>query len=237
MSTPPSPSKQAQLRERAERNLGALVIAIEFTLISVMVGVILFPLMDFATPILRELKFEYMLYVVSGLILILYTWSEVVSHSLTFIGWPMDMFHNLLYIVTAMLLAIQMHFLQDPLGWFALTTLSVIVAAVVSYYDKRVLQDRLANAKGAEAELYQTALKRQDFLVRVFPSSIFVSILQVALIYLFPSIFIDGKAHLVLIASQIAVFSFLIYRTLSAFQSAREQILQKAIQALWSEES
>src|SRR5258708_24618992 len=87
------------IRERAERNLGALVIAIEFTLISVMVGVILFPLMDFATPILREMKFEYILYIVSGLVLILYIWTEVISHSLSFIGWPIDIFHNLLYIV------------------------------------------------------------------------------------------------------------------------------------------
>lgn len=237
MSTSPSPSKLAQLRERAERNLGALVIAIEFTLISVMVGVILFPLMDFATPILRELKFEYIPYVVSGLLLILYTWSEVISHSLTFIGWPMDMLHNLLYIVTAMLLAIQMHFLQDPLGWFTMTTLSVIVAAVVSRYDMRVLRERLANSQGAAAELYRTALRRQEFLVRVFPVSVFTSVLQVALIYFLPTLFIDDKAHLILIAIQIATFSFLLYRTLIAFNAAREQILQKAVQELWSEEN
>ena len=237
MATSPSPSKQAQLRERAERNLGALVIAIEFTLISVMVGVILFPLMDFATPILRDLKFEYMLYVVSGLLLILYTWSEVVSHSLTFIGWPMDMLHNLLYIVTAMLLAVQMHFLQDPLGWFSLTTLSVIVAAIVSVYDKRVLQERLAAAEGAAKELYQTALTRQEFLVRVFPVSVVTSLLQVALIYFFPGLFLADKAHLLLVAIQIITFSILLVRTLKAFNAARSQILQKAVQELWSEES
>src|SRR6187399_302714 len=132
MSSAPNPATEPQLRERAERNLGALAVAIEFTLISVMVGVILFPLMDFATPILRGLKWEYMPYVVSGLILILYTWSEVISHSLTFIGWPMDLPHNLLYIVTSMFLAVQMHFLQEPLGWFCLTTISVTIAAVVA---------------------------------------------------------------------------------------------------------
>ena len=117
------------LRERAERNLGSLVIAIEFTLISVMVGVILFPLMDFATPILRQLKFEYIPYILSGLVLILYIWTEVISHSLSFIGWPIDIFHNLLYIVFAMVLAIQMHFLQDPQGWFAITCVSALISA------------------------------------------------------------------------------------------------------------
>src|SRR5512135_3339893 len=83
------PSRQRE-REHAERDLSALVIAIEFTLISVMVGVILFPLMDLATPLLRDMRFEYWLYILSGLMFILYMWTEVISHSLSFIGWPIN---------------------------------------------------------------------------------------------------------------------------------------------------
>lgn len=235
MSTPSLLPNEPQRRERAERNLGALVIAIEFTLISVMVGVILFPLMDFATPILRDLKFEYMPYVVSGLILILYTWSIVITHSFTFVGWPMDMFHTLLYIVTAMLLAVQMHFLQDPQGWFSMTALSVIVATAIGRYDKQIITERLATATGAAAELYATALKRQEFLTLVFPLSAVISLIQVALIYFFPTIFIESKAHLILIAFQIIVYSILTHRTLAAFNNARPQILKKAMQELAEE--
>lgn len=233
MSTPLS--NEPQLRERAERHLGALVIAIEFTLISVMVGVILFPLMDFAAPILRTLKFEYMPYVLSGLILILYTWSIIISHSFTFIGWPMDMFHTLLYIVTAMLLAIQMHFLQDPLGWYGMTALSTILAAAIGRYDKRIIAERLAAATGAAAELYANALKRQEYLGRIFPLAALSAVIQAVLVYYFPNIFIDAQAHLILIVFQIIVFSYLTYGTLTAFKNSREQILRKTIQDLSNE--
>jgi hypothetical protein len=172
MSTPAPDPERLRLREHAERNLGSLVIAIEFTLISVMVGVVLFPLMDFATPILRELKFQYIPYIISGLVLILYIWTEVISHSLSFIGWPIDIVHNLLYIVFAMVLAIQMHFLQDPLSWFAITCLSAIIAFAITYYDLRLIGARRQGARGAAAELFDSAYKRQQSLARTAPFTV-----------------------------------------------------------------
>lgn len=237
MTTSPAPSRELHLQEHAERNLGSLVVSIEFTLISVMVGVILFPLMDFATPILRDLKFEYMPYIVSGLILILYLWTEVISHSLSFVGWPMDLFHNLLYVAIALVFGIQMHFLQDPQGWFAVTVFSAMLAAATVYYDLRIIQDRMKNAAGeASAKLYEAALVRQRALLRTAPFTIANAILQIALIYFFPVIFIEYRAHLILIAIQIAAFTYLIWRTITAFNAEREQILQKAIEELASEE-
>lgn len=225
------------LRERAERNLGSIVIAIEFTLISVMVGVILFPLMDHATPILRELKFEYMLYAVSGLALILYIWTEVISHSLSFIGWPFDIFHNLLYIIFAMVLAIQMHFLQDPLGWFAMTCVSAIVAAAISYYDLKLIGERKQGATGAAAELYDSAYKRQQSLVRLVPLTLANSFVQVGLILLFPVFFLQDGGHLILVSIQIIAFAYLLRRTIRHFKTHRDLITAKAIQELGLEQS
>lgn len=225
----------SQYRERAERNLGTIVIAIEFTLISVMVGVILFPLMDFATPILRELKFEYMPYIVSGLVLILYIWTEVISHSLSFIGWPIDIVHNLLYIVFAMALAIQMHFLQDPRGWFAVTSLSAIVAAAISYYDLKLIRERKRGASGARAELFERAYKRQLSLVRITPLTLVNSFLQAALVLVFPALFLDDHLHLILVVIQIAAFLYLLQRTVRHFGEMRELIVARAVQELGDE--
>src|SRR5947209_576559 len=98
-------------RQHAERNLSASIVAIEFTLISVMVGVVLFPLVESATVLLRERNYQYWPYIAAGLVLTLYLWSSVISHSITFIGWPIDFGHNLLYITLAVVLAIQAHFL------------------------------------------------------------------------------------------------------------------------------
>lgn len=220
------------LRDHAERNLGSLVIAIEFTLISVMVGVVLFPLMDLAAPILRDLKFEYMAYIVSGLLLILYIWTEVITHSLSFIGWPMDIFHNLLYIVFAMVLAIQMHFLQDPPGWYSMTFVSAAVATAVAYYDRRVIIERRKNAVGAAAALYDSALRRQQWLVRTTPLTLLNAVVQAGLVSLFPVFFIQDRGHLILVAIQIAGFGFLLWRTLSAFNAERSQIVEKAVEEL-----
>lgn len=236
MSTRPPYFNESQLREHAERNLGSLVVAIEFTLISVMVGVILFPLMDFATPILRELKFEYMLYIVSGLVLILYVWTEVISHSLSFIGWPMDILHNLLYIIFAMVLAIQMHFLQDPRGWFSITCLSALVAAAISYYDLKVIEERKQGATRAAAELFDSAYKRQQSLVRTAPITLVNSIAQAGLIFFFPALFLDNHLHLILVTIQIAALLYLLQRTLRHFKAQRALIVAKAIQELRAEQ-
>lgn len=224
------------LREHAERNLGAIVIAIEFTLISVMVGVILFPLMDFATALLRDLKFEYWLYILSGLVFILFLWTLVISHALTFVGWPIDLGHNLLYIALSMVFAIQMHFLSDPAGWWALTIASALVGAVLTWYDRKLIQERIASAQGAALNLYQSALATQNAIFRRFPVFLGVSVLSLAAIVLFPTLFIDLKAHIILVAIQILVNGVSLRRTLRGFNVSAPAIVDKEIQALAREE-
>ncbi len=59
MSTVSPRPAPAGLRLEARRNLSGTVITIEMTLISVLAGVNLFPLMESATPVLRTLRFEY----------------------------------------------------------------------------------------------------------------------------------------------------------------------------------
>ncbi len=223
------------LRERAERNLSAIVITIEFTLISVMVGVILFPLMDHAAAILRDLRFEYWLYILSGLLLILYVWTEVISHSLSFVGWPIEFGHNLLYILFALILAIQMNFLDDPRGWFATSFVSSLVGALVVYYDHRVIERRRVGADGSAAALYRLALERQRGLLRMVPLTIVNALVDVALIALFPEFFLARGGHLILIGIQILAFLALLIRTIRTFGTWHDVIVQKAIDELASE--
>jgi hypothetical protein len=235
MRDPNAPSPSKQLREHAERNLGALVIAIEFTLISVMVGVILFPLMDYAMPLLRDLRVEYWLYILSGLLLILYLWTEVISHSLSFIGWPINIGHNLLYIVFAMILAIQMHFLADPRGWFALSLATAITASVLLYYDLRVIQERMAGASVSSAALFQAAWDQQARLVKLAPFNIANALLDLGLVLLLPEIFIERPGHLILVALQIAALLFFTTRTIRNFKGWSDPIVRKAMDELASE--
>jgi hypothetical protein len=229
-------SKPPQLREQAERNLGALVITIEFTLISVMVGVILFPLMDHAQEVIRDLHFEYWPYILSGLLLILYVWTEVISHSLSFIGWPIEFGHNLLYILFALMLAIQMNFIADPRGWFAISLVSSLVGGLVVGYDRRVIERRLVGARGSAANLYRLALDRQTGLIRALPWTILNAVLDAALIVAFPDFFLAQGGHLILVAIQILAFLILLIRTTRTFGTWIDAIVQRGVDELAAEE-
>ena len=70
----------SELRSRAESQLSSLVMTIEFTLISVMAGVVLAPLATEAKDLLRDLRFEFWPYILFGLLYILLVWSGVISH-------------------------------------------------------------------------------------------------------------------------------------------------------------
>lgn len=225
---------EARLRDHAERNLGALVVAIEFTLISVMVGVILFPLMDSATPLLRDLKIEYWPYILSGLLLILYLWAEVISHSLSFIGWPINIGHNLLYIVFAMLLAIQMHFLSDPRAWFVMSLINAAISTMIVYYDLYVIQEREVGASGAAAELFQFARRRQWGIVRLAPFNIGNAALHLGLVLVLPGIFIERPGHLILVGLQIVALAYFTWRSIANFRSWRGQIVARVMEELAS---
>ncbi len=220
------------LREQAERNLSALVITVEFTLISVMVGVILSVLVTAAAPILRDLQYEYWLYLVSGLVLVLFLWTEVVTHSLAFIGWPMEFGHNLLYILFAAALAIQMNFLADPVGWFALSTVSSGMATITVLYDRHVIARRQVGAHGAAAEMFQLAMTRQRGLIRTAPITLFNALLTVALVLVFNDFFMGRHFHLILIVAQIIAILILLARTIRTFESWTRPILYKAVQEL-----
>jgi hypothetical protein len=201
-----------------------------------MVGVILFPLMDHAQQVLRDLRFEYWPYILSGLLLILYVWSEVISHSLSFVGWPIEFGHNLLYILFALILAIQMNFLADPRGWFAMSLVSSLVGALVVVYDLRVIQRRLVGAQGAAGSLYHLALDRQRGLIRALPPAILNAMVDVALIVAFPDFFLAQGGHLILLAIQILAFLILLIRTTRTFGTWIDAIVQRGEDELAAEE-
>ncbi len=201
-----------------------------------MVGVVLFPLMDFATVVLREMRYEYWLYIVSGLLLILYLWAEVISHTLSFIGWPISIGHNLLYIVFALVLGIQMHFLNDPQGWFALTSASAAIAWLTVYYDRALIQQRALGAEGPAAFILNAALARQQQLMRLAPVYMLTGLVPLAAIVFLPNIFIEQRGHIFFVLLQIVTSVVAIVRTIRAFGKLTEPIAHRAMEELIEEE-
>jgi hypothetical protein len=229
-------SPEERARRHAERTLGASVLTIEFTLVSVMVGVVLFPLVDGAAAMLRDLRYEYWPYIAAGLVLTLYLWTSVISHSLTIVGWPIDFGHNLLYIVLALALSVQMHFLTDPVGWFATSAVSAGLAALTIVYDARVIDQRLAGSSGPDAEVLAAALAQQRWHVRLIPAYAIVTILPLALVLWLPDVFVDRRGHLILVAVQALIAAGALASTIRAFYGWTGSILRRATAELDTED-
>ena len=228
---------EERARQHAERNLSTSIVAIEFTLISVMVGVVLFPLVEEATVLLHDRSYQYWPYIVTGLLMTLYLWSAVITHSLTFIGWPMDFGHNLLYITLALVLAVQMHFLADPLAWFAITPLSAAVAGLTVYYDLRVVEQRLVGGTGAAGAVFTAALAQQRLQLRLMPAYVAVAFVPLALVLLWPEWFVERGGHIVLIAGQALAVAVALWRTVRTFDGWAPLILRRAMEELETEEA
>ena len=143
-------------------------------------------------------------------------------------GWGREVF--------SLALAIQMNFLADPRGWFAHTFLNTFVAALLILYDRRVIWRRAQDARGAALQLYDRALARQQELVRAVPFLLASGLVNIALIQLLPNIFLEQRAHLILVSVQIFLILFLIVRTIRDFGSITELILNKTRQELETEE-
>ena len=231
------PGKQSsRRRSRAERNLSSMVVTIEFTLISVMAGVVLAPLADNAKDLLRGLRFEYWPYILFGLLYVLFMWSGVVSHSFTFVGWPLELGHNLFYIVWALVLAVQMAFMQDPTAWFAANILQYLVVGWIGYYDLRILQRRAKTAEGAAKALFDMASVRQARLIRLFPVAVGSAALSLALLALEPGFFLNQHAHWLLGCIQILVACGGLLHNGRSLIAWQEPIMEKAMAELAEEE-
>ena len=222
----------SELRSRAESQLSSLVMTIEFTLISVMAGVVLAPLATEAKDLLRDLRFKFWPYILFGLLYILLVWSGVISHSFTFVGWPFELGHNLLYIVWALTLALQVSFLKDPTGWFAMNTLQYLVTGWVGAYDLRILRGRAMGSGGATKALFDMAEQRQSRLVRLVPLAVGSSGLSLVLLLIYPGIFLGQHAHWLLGCFQLLIAAGGLLYNINSLMAWHEPIVQKMMAEL-----
>jgi hypothetical protein len=231
-----SPPLRAALRRQARRSLGGVVVTVELTLISVLAAVMLAPLVEAATPLIRELDFANWPYIAASLLLILWFWSEVIGHSITFISWPIDIGHYLFYIIGALVAAIQMHFLTSPGGWFALLAAEAVGAALIYRYDLRLMRAELQEATGAEASLLQAVVARQVISLRLAALSAVLALLAVTLLLLWPSFFQEQWGHVLLATGSTVWLLFLLVRAIRTLNTLRDLILARAAAELPSEE-
>ncbi len=82
-------------------HLDGTVVDIEFLLIAVIQGFALATLAVDSDAVISGRDWIYWPYVLAAFILILNFWSLAIIHSISFISWPFDLIHTLLYFLVA----------------------------------------------------------------------------------------------------------------------------------------
>jgi len=197
------------------RQLDALVVNVELTLVSIIQGVALSFLTESSRTPVGDLRFDQWPYIANGLMLILIFWSRSVAHALTLLRWPLEFVHNFLYIACTLIEAITFSDLTDPLRWYALNTVFAILAWLVFVVDlRRMIRQRQSEPAGpAEEELYGVVIR--DYYMNILllmPGMTLLNLAAIVGIYFWPEVFIRGGGHVVFATIQtIAFLGYLIY--------------------------
>jgi len=202
------------LPTRGRRDLDAVVINIELTLVSIIQGVALFFLTDEARALPSKGHASAFLYVAAGLCVIFIFWSRSVIHTLMLIRWPLEFGHNFFYIACALGEAILFTRLDNPLAWFQLSAASAAIAWLLFIYDMRLIHARIVESNDdSEHVLYACAGSDQLLNIRLLiPALIILNLVCAFAIWNWPNLFIARSGHLWLISAQLVSFiGYLIY--------------------------
>ena len=193
------------------RQLDSVVINIELTLVSIIQGVALFFLTDNARVLISLSHWEAFLYVAAALCVIFVFWSRSVIHTLTLIGWPLELGHNFFYIGCALGEAILFSRLDNPLAWFQLSAAYACIVWLLFVYDMRLIHTRLAESRvDPQRALYARAMSDQLLNIRLLvPLLIALNVVSAFAIWRWPDLFIARAGHTWLISTQL--FSFIGY--------------------------
>jgi hypothetical protein len=230
-------SPAGRFLRQADRNLSELVVTIEFTMISIIAGLILVILVENATPIIRNLQFEYWPYVLLGLLMIMRSWIDKMGHVLAFIRWPLDLGHNVLYIGQAFLLGFLFHLLNDPQAFFAVSSLYWLWMLAIGVYDRRLLNYHKARASGMAVELYARADRRQQRLVRNALTLVLSMILATVAMLLFPEFFITAHGHLLFVLPFCAFYLYATLGGMRTMEGLEREMLVKTAEEIAAEQA
>lgn len=205
-------------------DLDQFVINIEFLLISVIQGVALSAVASGASAMITNGEYIQLLYALSALLIILIFWSQAIMHTLGFIRWPLDMFHNFLYFLVSLIEIMAFAVMDDPFRWFVFSSVFVAVSAVLYYYDLKMIhrsKSLLFQTKEG-ALLYEDLRAEQTRDLKLFvPIGIVANAISALMIYT------GSIDHIVFIVLQIAFSLFILHETLLSFR--RRSLLIKKL--------
>ena len=191
-----------------------MIVEIELTLVSIIQGVALTILIENARDVVAQQEFVFWPYILAGLFVIFVFWSRAILHIITVIRWPLEFGHNFLYIACALVEALTFAQLARPLNWFLFGAAFIIVGWALFIYDLRLIHARMRDSAGPASDHLCAMVKRDQWLniAVLLPGVLLLNIACASVIHARPQFFIEHKAHLWLVAAQLAGFGgYLLY--------------------------
>lgn len=200
--------------------LDELVITIELTLVSLAQSLALATLATSALQPVLQLNWQFWPYVASGLILILFFWTQAISHALTFINWPLNMAHNVVYFLAMLVEVMLFSVVTDPLRWFAVNAAFYVVGAAFFWIDLAMIRRRKADFQRAgHSDLFRELEHDQLLALRVLiPFGFLYSVVSALAIAAFPASFITNHGHVWLGLFQAGIGLIILVRSLRDFR-------------------
>src|SRR5215210_9367307 len=98
--------------------LESLATGVELTLASVLQGIALAILVPKIVELITNGELAKLPYIPASLLLLFMVWVTFISHAISFVTWPFDPLHNLMYFLIVSSEAVLLFFLDKPVQWF-----------------------------------------------------------------------------------------------------------------------
>lgn len=205
--------------------LGQLVVNIEFIIISIVQGAAVTTLAAQTANLISTGSYEYLPYVITGFIFAMFFWSEAISHTLSFIDWPLHLPHTFLYFLVGFLEMVAFLQLTNPLVWFTVFFLLTVVGILLYVVDYQIIKqqkDQIA-VNEAGTTFYKGLIKDHQLGLYVLtPLALIFNLVAIILIILYPELFLQMSWHVILVSLQGLITAVVLGRSVMMFQSRVE---------------
>src|SRR5262249_14174347 len=147
--------------------LESLATSVELTLASVLQGIALAILVPKIVELITGGELAKLPYIPASLLLLFMVWVAFIGHALSFITWPFDPLHNLLYFLIVSGEAVLLFFLDKPAQWFLSLVGFGLVMGFSCWYNQRLLRRNAPRYTSAAArQLYTHIMSEQRSSLR-----------------------------------------------------------------------
>jgi hypothetical protein len=146
-----SVSQDAAAATQPNPELESLATSVELTLASVLQGIALAMLVPKIVELITSGAVAKLPYIPASLLLLFIVWVMFIGHAISYITWPFDPLHNLLYFLIVSSEAVLLFFLDQPVQWFLSLIGFALLVGFSCWYNQGLLRRTAARFVSAAA--------------------------------------------------------------------------------------